>query len=174
MPVLVFRAARVEDALEFLYAVKQNRDHLLPWLTTPARVWDLASAKDEVAPILLGGSPARFVAFCGDSLVASSRVFESDGESSVEIGMWCSRDWVRRGVGRWLLLNTVERLFSIGIERIIFRCAAANIPSRRLASTVGAVFENSEDGDSIRGKMLVYGITRKTWKFTKIDPVLFV
>lgn len=168
MTRLHFRATAQTDAEAFLKVVQANVEHLSPWVTTPTKVFDASSACVHVAPRLSDFTAARFGAFDGPSIVASARIIELDSKYHYEIGIWCSENWTKRGVSRWLLCNVIEYLFSKDAVLVVLRHDLSNLASGRLLAGVGASVRNIElthfKNDS---QMAVYMVTREEWPTDK-------
>ncbi|MBQ1017932.1 GNAT family N-acetyltransferase [Micromonospora sp. D93] len=167
MPLLVFRATTSVDATALLRAIQTNSDFLEPWVTTPQRVTDIATARTCVTEKLQDGGAARYAAFHADDLAGSAKIIDYGLDESYELGFWCTRAWSRRGVGRWMVCNAISKAFELGASRVILRHASTNVPSARLIQGVGARREGVSRGTAQLGTrtddVVTYGICREEW-----------
>jgi RimJ/RimL family protein N-acetyltransferase len=82
------------------------------------------------------GTKKEFVVFDGDTFIGMiSPAYTSPEE--VEIGMWVTPTKQGCGYGARILSTLLERLRTEGVKRVIYETEKENIPSVRLAESLG-------------------------------------
>lgn len=161
--MVTYRAMSAADASSFLSAVRDSASHLLPWVTTPWRVHDLATAAQAASILLSNGLSARYGLFDEAELLGSVRLIELSAEvPDYEIGIWCVRSASGRGLSSWLLGKAICSAFDSGAQRVTVRHAATNVRAERMVSRLklkceGTIRRGIRVGDRL-DDLLTYGI----------------
>ncbi|WOJ94398.1 GNAT family N-acetyltransferase [Congregibacter variabilis] len=123
--------------------VEQNRSHLRRWLawldsTTSAAHID-AFIASEVDKRRLQ-SAATYAVFCDDGLCGAAGFRTLDKAIGVgELGYWLAENHTGKGLMTEVAARLVRHGFdTLALQRIEIHCATENLPSRRVAESLGA------------------------------------
>ncbi|WP_354700889.1 Putative ribosomal N-acetyltransferase YdaF [Paraconexibacter sp. AEG42_29] len=76
-------------------------------------------------------------------------------DAKAELGCWVTADGVGRGIVAVACRALIALACDLGVQRLVWRCAPANVPSRTLAEHLGFVYEGTARSDyALRGERL--------------------
>lgn len=180
---LLIRYWRPEEAPAFLEAINEDRASFLPWLpwmksdnrTLAEVTYNLERFRRErEGPGAAHYSMGVFDASSGAVVGGTGLVRVHADRHESEIGYWvrpatrgkgaCTR--LLRGVLTWGF--TPQEAGGWGFRRLVVKCAAANLPSRRVPEKVGLRLESSTRSESWLDGLgwtdgLSFGVLRDEW-----------
>ena len=136
------RLLEPRHAPAFYALVEANRDHLAPWVHSPANLHGVLETETKLAANMQAFANGRAIPaglWHAGALVGEVQLFAINPvEGSSELGYWIARD----AEGRGLVTRACHALIGVafdelGLHRVEIRCMAENARSRRVPERLG-------------------------------------
>jgi ribosomal-protein-serine acetyltransferase len=161
------------DAESVFKAVKENLEHLRPFMHWAVEDYSLQSAQEFIKQSAKGATERKSF---GYGIFRHRKVIGSIGyvkfnwiSKRTEIGYWIALDAEGRGlISRSCRLLIDYAFDELGMNRIEIRCAASNSRSRAIPERLGFLQEGILRQYELRNGVLhdfaVYGLLKSEWK----------
>lgn len=162
-----------KDAKEILKAVKENYEHLRPFLHWVTKDYSIENALDFVRRTqenFAENTSQTFGVFYEEKLVGVIGFVKFDWQSRrTEIGYWIDKNYSGKGIVTESCKCLVNYAFAeLEINRIEIRCATENARSRAIPERLNFKFEgvlrHSQWRHTRFFDMAIYGLLAEEWK----------
>lgn len=168
----IIRQYRLSDAATLRNTIRENTEHLRPWMPWIKHEPQTLEQKEEL--ILLWGkewierSGFTMGVFLGGDLVAGTGFHVRGPVGVLEIGYWVSVHHVGRGIATSLARRLTDVAWNIPeVTHVEIHHDKANIASERVPEKLGyhfiKTYEREPDAPGESGEGLVWSVTREQW-----------
>lgn len=167
---VVLKPIDLTDAADVFSVIDRERDELRTWLPFVDYTHNVKDAEDFIRSVEAAGDRGDrvFVIHFEDRFIGQIGFKGSDlVNRKSEIGYWLSKKYRGKGI----MTDSVRALMKFGFEtlglnRIQIKCAASNLPSKRIPIRLGFKLEGLErDGEVLTGGVFtdleIYSFVRR-------------
>lgn len=168
---IMLKRIELSDAADIFQAIDSQRKYLGKWLPFVKFTNNVSDTEQFIASINANPSDDREYVFVilYDNQFAGIVGFKSTDKvnKKTEIGYWLSRHFQKMGIVTLSVMRLIEFAWEeMGMNRIQIRCAAGNVPSKRIPKRLRFRFEGIErDGELLSGDVFtdleVYSLLRR-------------
>lgn len=162
------------EAAALYRAVRENIEHLRPWMPWAAGEPDEAAQADFIAQTCRDWEAERAFGYwmreaASGELVGCAGLHRRVGRGAIEIGYWVSASRVRRGYATESARALTSAAFALpGMERVEIHCDEANVASagvpRRLGYRLDRVVQDAPiEAPAERGPEMIWTMAAADW-----------
>jgi len=167
---LTLAVLRESDAEELATAVRENLEHIGPWMPWAVKDYGLEHAREFIERNLDVDAKARSFGLFVDGEIAGCIGFVPRGEHDVaEIGYWIAHGLQGQGVVTRVVRGLIDHAFmNLGVTFVEIRAAALNLRSRAIAEKFKfELMDRVKDGhplpNGIIDDLVVYSMHKRSW-----------
>ncbi len=158
-----------EYAGEFLALIKENRNHLLPWLQWTAAIKDQGSViswLNDLNQKWKNFESANYGIFLDNALIGEIGIgFISYNSNRCDLGYWLDKKHTGKGYVKEAIQIIETEFFNRGMHRIEIRCDNTNPSSIAVAKSAGYKLDGILRQDHLYPEITDY---RDTFVFSKL------
>jgi ribosomal-protein-serine acetyltransferase len=169
---LTLAALRESDADELAAAVRENLEHIGPWMIWAVKDYGLEHAREFIERNLDVDAKAQsFGLFVDGSIAGCIGFVPRDEHDMAEIGYWIAHDLQGKGIVSRAVRALIDHAFmDLGVTIVEIRAAALNLRSRAIAEKFKfELVERVKDGhplpNGIIDDLVVYSMHKRNWNF---------
>lgn len=167
---LTLAVLRETDAGELADAVRENLEHISPWMIWAVKDYGLKHATEFIGRNLDAGPGAQSFGLLYKGRISGCIGFvEREDKGVAEIGYWLAKELVGKGIITKCTRALTDHAFrDLNVDRVEIHSAALNLRSRAVAERLKfELLERRKDAhplpNGIVDDLVVYSIHKRNW-----------
>lgn len=171
---ITLRRVDLPDAPALFSIIDSQREYLGKWLPFVSLTSDVRQTENYIGYVNIFPPETRedvlTISFAGVICGLITLKSKDNFNRKCEIGYWLSQDYQKKGIMTLSAAALCRYAFTeLYMNRITIRCAAGNIPSKKIPKRLGFRFEGSErDGELLADgnftDLEVYSLLKREWE----------